>query len=152
MTLLGFSYHLMLRPGFELTSVELHQDPGLFEGSFTNRATAPWQLLNSKSGYRSYSDGKKVKIKFFLVLLTGWTKVIVFVVHLPLLLFMELLLGCSLDFISSSILSTCRIKILWKTWPISTGIIQPHASLKEHLRKLNPYSSDLGGTRLSVLV
>ena len=34
--LLGFfSYHLLPRPGFELTSIELHPDPGLSEGRST---------------------------------------------------------------------------------------------------------------------
>ena len=43
MKLLGFifSYHLMPRPGFQLTSEEFHRDQGPFEGRSTNWATAP---------------------------------------------------------------------------------------------------------------
>ena len=45
-------YHLLRRLGFKLTSVELHQDPGPFEGRSTNWATVTRRLISTLIQWR----------------------------------------------------------------------------------------------------
>ena len=65
MALLGFSYHLMPQLGFEPLSVELHHDPGPFEGPFTNWATSPQPLLQHV--FRACSSRKIVMAPVFFL-------------------------------------------------------------------------------------